>query len=119
MKFRYLIFITFVFIYSCSSDPTKVIEEIYDMDIPECYEEIVDPVKLDPKCIQVVELKLEEECMWEFIDKLGENGVHPSYCGTTGAFAGPLIMVFCKRDNSARMTLNQGTHILHFEMLSE
>lgn len=100
---------------SCSSFESKAeIEELLEVEVPSCYTEIENPEFEDSNALSVTELKLEQDCIQDFMDDISEQSPK-AYCGTTNW--SEFTMVFCTRDNSARMTFNTISGVLHYEKL--
>ncbi|MCG8577355.1 MAG: hypothetical protein MI810_20900 [Flavobacteriales bacterium] len=117
MKFLLICFLFISIFTSCASnDSKKKIEGLLEIPLPECYIEVDNPTKENENALEVTELHFEEECFDQFINDIGKQG--PSaYCGTTSSVE--ITMAFCTLDESARMTINTETRVLHFEKLKE
>lgn len=102
-----------LFCTSCKSNDNKDdIEKLLEIKLPNCYTEVENPEMIDESALEIEELLFSEDCFRCFLNEISEQ-TPSAYCGT--APTAQLTMVFCTRDESARMTINIETRILHFE----
>jgi hypothetical protein len=119
MKFKIkstvLILVFTTFINACKPDVCKEgIEKLLEISLPECYTKVEKPKVINENALLVEEIVFSEDCFDEFLNDISKQ-MPNAYCGT--APTRELTMVFCTRDESARMTINTETRVLHFEKL--
>lgn len=122
MKSIFLIVSFVTFMFSCKSLENTAglkscvnkegIEKLLEISLPDCYTKVENPRKINKKALQVEELVFPSDCFEKFLDDISKQ-MPIAYCGTRGFTE--LTMSFCTRDNSAKMTINLKTRILHFE----
>lgn len=117
MKTTLTLLASCLLLFSCKpkNDPTKSIEEIFEFDIPDCYTELENPEqKFDYNPHTIIELRFEEECMWDMYEN---QMIYPLsdcrkyYVGTTICTEPAWHHV----DKTAMMCLDLDSRVLHFE----